>query len=235
MPPARLARLLLLMVPLIGTATAARADVGGTLSLQTDARNRGMSYSGNRPSAQLGLSWDGDGGWYAGAQLSRARFGERQSAWLQGYGGRVFEVAPGLDGEVGVLMHGFQHFGRYDFYEIYAGLLTERWSLRVYHANDYYGTGDHGVYGEFNLRWPVTKTVAAVAHAGVVYGRGGRVLSYVEPHGATRADWRLGASWQLGKSSDLQLAWVGATPGGPYTWTDSARHRTVVLGLTTAF
>jgi hypothetical protein len=50
-----------------------------------------------------------------------------------------------------------------------------------------------------------------------------------------RTDLRAGTSWQLGTSSELQLAWVAASRGGPYTWTDATRRRTVVLQLTTAF
>ena len=236
MPPAHLARLTTLLIPLLGAAAPAWADVGGTLSLQTDARDRGMSYSGNRPSAQLGLSWDGPAGWYAGLQLARARFdADKHGAWLQGYGGRVFEIMPGLDGEAGVVAHSFQHVGRYDFYEVYAGLLGERWNLRLYHSPDYYGSGDHTLYGEFNLRWPLAKGVSAIGHVGMLHGHGGRVLSYLEPHGPTRVDLRAGASWQIAAGSELQLAWVAASRGGSYTWTDSTRRRTAVLSLTVAF
>ena len=62
------------LLPLILLAGAAGADVGATLSLQTDARERGVSYTGNRPGAQAGISWDGASGGYAGASLTRVRF-----------------------------------------------------------------------------------------------------------------------------------------------------------------
>jgi hypothetical protein len=42
MPRARLARLVTFIAPLLGAAALARADVGGSVSLQTDARERGM-------------------------------------------------------------------------------------------------------------------------------------------------------------------------------------------------
>ncbi|MCV2363458.1 hypothetical protein LNV23_08365 [Paucibacter sp. DJ1R-11] len=233
---ARLLRFTLLIVSLLGATGPARSDLGGTLSVQTDARNRGMSYSSNRPSVQLGLAWDGQAGWYGGLQLAQARFtADRQGAWLQAYGGRVFAILPGIDAEVGTLAHTFQHSGPYDFYEVYVGLLGERWNLRLYHSPDYYGSGDRSAYAELNLRWPLATGVAAIGHIGVLHGRGGRALSYVVPLGPTRVDLRLGASWQLGTSSELQLAWVSASRGGPYIWTDSSRRQTAVLGLTTAF
>jgi len=235
MPPARQVRLPLLIASLLAGVGPVHADVGATLSVQTDARDRGLSYSGNRPGAQLGLAWDGDAGWYAGASLSRARFSERQAGWLRVYGGRVFGLMPGLDGEAGLLAHRFESVSRYDFVEAYAGLVAERWNLRVYASPDYYGIGQRSVYGELNLRWPLVVGVSAIGHVGLMRGLGRRDSSFSDPHGPTRVDLRAGASWQLGTSSELQLAWVAVSRGGPYTWTDSTRRRTAVLSLTTAF
>jgi hypothetical protein len=48
-------------------------------------------------------------------------------------------------------------------------------------------------------------------------------------------DLRAGLSFQLGDSSELQLAWVAASRGGSYTWIDATHRRTVVLNLTVAF
>ncbi|MGM9484479.1 TorF family putative porin [Roseateles sp. NT4] len=234
MPPAQLARLTTLVATLWACAGGAWADIGGTLSLQTDARERGMSYSANKPSAQLGLAWDGDAGWYGGAQLGHARFSQHQGAALQLYGGRVFGVAPGLDGEAGVVAHAYENVSSYDYQEVYAGLLGERWNLRAYFSPDYYGIGQRSLYTEFNLRWPLAPRLAALGHVGLLHGSG-EPPSYVESRGSTRLDLRVGASWQLGASSELQLVWIAAGRGGPYTWTDATRRRTVVLGLTTAF
>lgn len=235
MPPAHLARLTTLVATLLACAGGAWADVGGTLSLQTDARERGMSYSANRPSAQAGLAWDGLAGWYAGAQLSQARFSQRRSAAVQAYAGRVFAVSPGLDGEVGLVAHAYQQISHYDYQEVYAGLLGERWNLRAYYSPDYYGVGQRSLYTELNGRWPLAPGWALLGHVGLLHGRGGQVLSYVEPHGDTRLDLRAGASWQVGAGSELQLVWIAAGRGGPYSWTDATRRRTAVLGLTIAF
>ncbi|RZL06525.1 MAG: hypothetical protein EOP40_17560 [Rubrivivax sp.] len=235
LPPAHLARLTTLVATLLAGAGGAWADVGGTVSLQTDARERGMSYSANRPSAQLGLAWDGDAGWYAGAQLAHARFSQHRGAAVLLYGGRVIELTPGLDGEAGLVAHAYENVSSYDYQEVYVGLLGERWNLRAYLSPDYYGIGQRSLYAEFNLRWPLMKGVAAVGHVGLLHGWGGQVSPYADSRNATRMDVRLGASWQLGAGSDLQLAWTAAGRGGPYTWMDATRRRTVVLGLTVAF
>jgi uncharacterized protein (TIGR02001 family) len=234
MPPTRLARLATLIAPLLGAVAPAGADVGGTVSLQTDARERGMSYSAEKPSAQLGLAWDGGAGWYAGAQLSHVRFVQHRGMRLLAYGGRVVELTPSLDGEAGVIAQAFENVSRYDYQEVYVGLLGERWNLRLYHSPNYYGSGQRSIYGELNLRWPVAKGVGLMGHVGVLRGRGTPSV-YAEAHGPTRVDLRAGASWQLGESCELQLAWVSASRGGPSTWADLAHRRRVVLGATATF
>lgn len=234
-PPARPARTTTLLAALLAGAALARADVGGTLSVQTDARVRGMSYSNNRPSAQLGLAWDGREGWYGGAQFGAARFSQRSGATLQLYGGRVFGLAPGLNAEAGVAAHAYENVSSYDYQEVYAGLLGEGWTLRAYASPDYYGIGQRTLYVEFNARWPLAPGLAAVSHAGWLRGWRRQASAYADGRSAVRADLRLGLSQALGSSSELQLAWTAAGAGGPYVWTDANRRRTLLLNLTWAF
>ncbi|RTL39980.1 MAG: hypothetical protein EKK53_16460 [Burkholderiales bacterium] len=233
--PAHLACLtLLIATPLAGVAIA-HADVGGTLSVQSDARERGMSYSANRPSAQVGLAWDGAGGWYAGGQLGHARFMQQQGGTLQLYAGRVTSLTTELNLEGGVIARLYENVARYDYQEAYVGLIGSGWTLRLYASPDFYGIGQRSLYAELDGRWPLGPGLAAVGHLGLIRGWGGNVSFYDPGRRASRADVRAGLSWQLGSSSELQLAWVAASAGGPYTWTDPTRRRTAVLNVTTAF
>lgn len=235
-PPARPARRLLLIAAWLLGSAVARADVGGTLSVQTDARERGVSYSANRPSAQLAIAWDGDAGWYAGAQLGHARFTQREGAMLQLYAGRVVALTPGLDAELGLTARSFENVAQYDYQEVYLGLLGNGWTLRAHLSPDYYGIGQRSLYLSLGGRWPLGGSTAAVAHLGALRGWGGRPPSvYGGARSATRADLQLGLSWQLGGGTELQAAWVAAGRGGPYVWTDATRRRTAVLNLTSAF
>lgn len=233
MPHQHLGALLLFSL----VAGVAHADLGFTLSLQTDARDRGMSYSDNRPSAQLGLSWDGAAGWYAGASLAEARFTDGYSAWLRVYGGRAVGLAPGLSGEFGLLAHRFDKVSSYDFAEAYAGLLGERWNLRVYASPDYYGVGQRSLYAEANGRWPLgTSPLSAIAHAGVLRGFGGPAPPpSAELRRAERVDLRAGVSWPWREAGEWQLVWTAASRSGPYTWTDASRRRTVSLNFSLGF
>lgn len=234
-PPARLARrILLIATPLAGVAIA-HADVGGTLSVQSDARERGVSYSANRPSAQVGLAWDGEGGWYGGGQLGHARFTQREGATLQLYAGRVQPLTAGVNVEAGVIVRLYENVAHYDYQEAYLGLMGSGWTWRLYASPDFYGIGQRSLYTELDGRWPLGLGVAAVGHVGLMRGWGGMASAFGPARRAWRVDARLGLSWQLGSSSELQLAWVAAGAGGPYTWTDPTRRRTVVLNLTTAF
>lgn len=223
-----------LLVLLFFLTDVARADVGATLSVQTDARERGVSYTGNRPGAQVGLSWDGASGWYAGMSLARFRFdANRRGGWLRAYGGRVFELRPGLDAEGGLVLHRYEGLSRYDYAEAYAGLLGEGWTVRLHHAPDDYGSGQRTLYGEANLRWPATAPLAAVGHVGVLRSHGASrwVNQPYNDHGSTRVDLRAGASWQLGERWELQLAWVSASRGGPVMFSSVTRRSTAVLSL----
>jgi uncharacterized protein (TIGR02001 family) len=210
--------------------------LGGTVSVQSDARFRGVSYSDEKPNAQATLTFDGSGGtagWYGGALITRVHFGpQRQNTMLQGYAGRVFGLSAGLDAEAGVQLNHFKGVTRYNYGEAYVGLLAERWNARLYASNDYYGTQQRSLYAELNVNWPLAllgPSVQAFAHAGVIDARGGAYA----PH-SSRADWRTGVAWRYG-AAELQLAWVGVGSGGPYTWTSDEHRRTWVLGLSAAF
>lgn len=218
-------------------AAGARADVGATVSVQTDARERGVSYTGNRPGAQAGLSWDGAAGWYAGASLAPVRFdADRRGRWLRAYAGRVVELEPGLDAEAGLVLHRFSGLARYDFTEVFAGVLGDGWNLRLHHAPDAYGSGQATWYGEANTRWPATQALAAVGHAGVLRSLGASRWANqpFNPNGPTRVDWRAGLSWQWGQGMELQLAWVSASRGGTVMWASTTRRSTALLTLSAA-
>lgn len=228
---------LVLCLTLAGLLLAgpAAADMGLTLAALSDARERGLSYSGNRPTAQVGLAWDGDSGWYGGALLTRARLDStHDGAWLRAYGGRVVALLPGLDGEAGVQLNRFERVTRYDHAEAYAGLLGERWSLRLHHAPDDYGSGQHTLYTALDLRWPLVPGLTATGHAGALRGLGRAGAVHTAPGGPVRTDLRLGWSWQLGAAGELQLARVAASRGGPYTWADTTQRHAWVLGLSLA-
>ncbi len=210
----------------------ARAELGGTVSVQSEGRFRGIDYSNRHPQGQLTLTYDGESGWYGGGLLTRAHFvGQRRSGQLQAFAGRVFSLQPDLNAEAGVTASRFDSLQQYDYAEVYAGLLGEGWSTRLYYASDYFGSRQRSLYAELNLSWFRTTSAQVFSHIGVLHGSGG---PYRNPQGPSRLDLRMGVAWRPG-AVELQLAWVAVSRGGPYTRAADARQQALILGLSAAF
>lgn len=217
---------------LLAGAGPAHAQLGGSLSLQSDPRFRGVSLNGGKPQAQLNLLYDTTAGWYGGAMLAHMRFdAQRRSSLLLGYLGRVVPLAPGLDAEAGVTATRFADVPGYDYAEAYVGLLAERWSARVYYSGDYYGRSQRSLYAELGLNWPLLPALQGFVRLGALTGTQGANRN---PHGATRFDLRAGAALREGPF-EFQLAWVAVDRGGPYAGPYEPRRSMLALGARVAF
>lgn len=221
----------MLAAPLCLGLCGARADMGGTVSLQSDARFRGETFSKERPQAQLSLAWDGREGWYGGAQLSRVKFVMDHSAWYEGYAGRIVSLTPTLDAEAGVMLHAFPAVSDYNFHEVYVGLLAERWSLRLHSSPNYFGAGERSLYASLQARWPLAAHWRIVTTLGALWGQPGR---YTGRQDRLRLDGRVGLAWQQDAWS-AQLAAVTVGRGGPYTWTDTAHRSALVFSVSASY
>ncbi|MDN3919857.1 TorF family putative porin [Roseateles violae] len=232
----RIRRAVLIALSLASAVAAAQEKTaagqwGGSVSLQSDQRYRGISLSDERPQAQASLGYDGVSGWYGGALLGRARFDAyRQSTMLLGYLGRVGPLATDLDAEAGLLLSHFASENAYDYGELYAGLIAPRWRLRLHLSPDYFGRDMRSLYADLELNRPLDAAWQLFAHLGVLQGLGG---SAVHAHD-TQADLRLGAAWRHG-AYELQLSWVGVQRGGPYAAAYEQQRSTAVLGLLISF
>ena len=227
------ARIIALLLAGAGAgAGPAHAQLGGSVSLQSDPRYRGVSLNGGKPQAQLNLVYDTTAGWYGGAMLAQMRFdAQRRSSLLLGYLGRVVPLAPGLDAEAGITATRFADLPGYDYAEAYVGLLAERWSARVYYSGDYFGRSQRSLYAELGLNWPLLPALQAFAHLGALTGTQGANRN---PHGATRFDVRAGVAWREGPF-EFQLAGVAVDRGGPYARSYEPRRSTLVLGALVSF
>ncbi len=187
----------------------------------SDHRLRGVSLSDGHPGLRAALDADVDGGWYAGTSLARAELwpDHRRTRW-QLHAGRSMPLAAGWSGELGVTHVHFAGERSYDYGELYAGLLSERWQLRVQASPDYYGRGVRSGYVELNTSIGLPLDLRGLAHIGA--------LAVSRTPGAyasrrTRADLLLGVSRSF-DALELQLAWSAAQRGGPYPSTYGARR-----------
>lgn len=212
---------------------AAQAQLGATISVESDYRFRGVSLSDSKPAWRLTVNHDFMSGAYAGASATRVELArDDRYSQLVGYAGYVTRPRDGRSLEFGASFSHFTGDSSYDYLEAYAGLLAERWALRVHYAPDYFGRGVQAAYLDANTNWPLNEHLRVFGHAGVLVPLAGR--SFGPDDKRTRADLRLGLGAVAG-SFDLQLAWVAATRGGPYPAVYGSRRSTWQLSALLSF
>ena len=194
--------------------SAAHAQLGATVSVDSDYRFRGVSLSDSKPAWRVTLNHDFLSGAYAGASATRVELarGDRYSQ-LVGYAGYVTRPLDGRSFEFGASFSHFTGDSSYDYLDAYAGVLAQRWGLRVHYAPDYFGRGVQVAYADANANWPLNANIRLFGHVGALVPLAGR--SFGPDDRRTRVDLRLGLGATAG-SLDVQLAWVEATRGGPY-------------------
>jgi uncharacterized protein (TIGR02001 family) len=193
----------------------ASAQFSATISADSDYRFRGVALSGSRPTVRFTGNFDTASGWYAGASATRAQIaqGERY-AQLVGYGGYATRASDGRSWDFGATYSHFLGEAAYDYGELYTGLVSERWSLRLNYSPDYYGRNVQTAYLDASGHVPLDNFLRLVAHVGLLAPLTGRERAGPESS-RTRADFRAGAGWAMG-NADLQIAWTTTTRGGPF-------------------
>ena len=203
---------------------AAQAQLGATLSVDSDYRFRGVSLSDSKPAWRLTLNHDFASRAYAGVSATRVQLAsDDRYSQLAGYAGYVTRPLDGRALEFGASLFHFTGDTSYDYVEAYAGVLAERWSLRLHYAPDYFGRGVQAAYVDAGAHWPLNEKLRFFGHAGALVPLAGRTFG--PDDGRTRLDLRLGLGMSTG-SFDIQLAWVDATRGGPYPAVYGGRRNT---------
>ena len=227
----RRSRRLTFAVLCLGSGTAAQAQLGASLAVDSDYRFRGVSLSESGPSLRASFNYDAPNGCYGGASATRVELarGDRY-AQLLGYAGCVVTAGLGKHLEAGATFSHFTGDSSYDFGEGYVGVLAERWSARIHFAPDYFGRRVSTAYGEFDIHTLLDENFRLFGHAGAILRTGG------SGGGAsrTRADVRLGAGWS-GHGLDVQIAWLAASRGGPYPAVYDKRRGAWVAGASYSF
>lgn len=213
---------------------AARAQLSASVAADSDYRFRGVSLSGSKPTVRLSANIDAASGWYAGASATRAQVSRSEPyALLVGYAGYATPMVAGHGFEFGASDSHFVSNRQYDFTEAYAGLLSERWSLRLNYSPDYFGRHVRTAYLDASGHFPLNDIARLFGHAGLLAPLAGR-----EPGNAdstrTRADLRVGMGWAL-RDVDLQIAWTAASRGGPFPALHDQRRSAWVFSASYSF
>lgn len=156
-------------VAVLGAAGSARAQLGASLTLQSDEQFRGHSLSGRRPAAAFNLSYDAAGGAYAGASLSVA---DGTAPGLVEDIGYVRRLSGDLALDLGasdaqVTDYKFPH-RREAYQELYAGLIGDRLSFHGHYSPDYFHSGIQTLYADLDGAIRIADAWRLVEHLGVL-------------------------------------------------------------------
>lgn len=193
---------------------AAQAQWSGSASIDSDYRSRGVLLS-SKPSLRINANYDAASGWYAGASATEARGTQIGNyAQLLGYAGYVMPAGDGRSVDLGATTTVFSGNHQYDYAELYAGLISERWSLRANYSPDYYGRHVQTVYLDASGHVQLSDTMRLFAHGGVIAPLNSSASIFPDS-GKARLDVRTGVGWAL-SDVDLTAAWSQASSGGPF-------------------
>lgn len=202
--------LVLLALP----SSRVQAQLGGSLTLESDYRFRGVAMNGSRPTVRALLNLDAPAGWYAGVSATPVEPspGDRY-VQLVGYAGHVVALADRYSIELGGSAYRFSGESRYDFVEPYVGLLWRNAALRLHYAPRYFGAHVKTAYLDASAQWPQGDLLRLFGHVGVLAPLS-RAQYAGEDAQRTRVDLRLGAGLARGRW-DLRLSWAAVSRGGP--------------------
>ena len=221
--------------------TGANAQISGTASIVSDYRYRGITLSDLKPAAQIGLTYDGPFGWYAGAFASTVRLAPPAGPGIQAmaFTGFASRLTSDISVEAGGDYSAFTGAAGDDYGEAYLGVASDKLSARIYYSPRYYGQRASAWYGEINGAQPLTERVRLLAHVGFLITR--TTDPYAPPVEQHIVDGRIG----LGADFDLfhvELVWVGLggsiannSANAGYRITGSSSPNTVVLTLSRQF
>ena len=181
---------------LILSATAARAEIGASLTLANEDRFRGYSVSNGYPAATFSLSYDDASGPYVEASVMAAG---KPSEGVERYrfeenAGYALRIANGPTIDAGIVhadYSGYRIYGQTAvFTEVYAGLIVKRLSAHIHYSPNYFQRGVATLYSDVDGAVPLTPRLHLSAHYGFLVQTKG-------PHeaaGRTARDWRVGAA-----------------------------------------
>ena len=154
-------------------SSAAQAQVSGGLSLTSDYRVRGISFSNRRPALSVSLADDFSNGIYAGATAIVQDVTEADIRMLGDveYLGYARRLSNGVTWEAGLDRQHYDSYGvvrlRLSYADAYFGLSKGAFSTRLYYSPNYNGDGHSMAYLETNASIRPADAWRVAAHVGV--------------------------------------------------------------------
>ena len=221
----------------VSLAGPACAQLGASVSLDSDDRFRGLSLSDGRPTLSLNLAYDHASGLYAGVSsiaVDTARTGVEVLGYT-GYAGYAARTKFGPSWDVGASNANVTtyRYGRYayNYSEVYAGLIGDHLSAHLYVSPNYLGEDVATAYVDLDGAIRPAPAWRLFGHVGVLAALDGRA----GPGGERRQyDLRAGAAVTL-KACEIQLAWTATSPDLVYPGGYHQRRNALVVGASYFF
>jgi uncharacterized protein (TIGR02001 family) len=216
--------------------SAARAQVAGSLAIESDYRVRGYSLSEGRPAATAQFGYDSVTGLYANAAAT-FYFDRGDPRWLGsqvniGYSRRL---GPDLSLDAGLARSDYRGEDAgpaRNYTEAYVGLATRRLTARLFYSPDYYRDHVSALYAEAEAgfepadEWRISGHVGALAYLGSARPFAGRRDLLF--------DWRASLGRTFG-AAEIHAAVSGGSPRHEY-YRGRERDRTgITVGASWAF
>jgi uncharacterized protein (TIGR02001 family) len=216
----------------LGVVTDATAQLSASVSLLSDYRFRGVSFSSEQPAAQADLNYDAASGWFAGAFVSSVKFDFYRNVdrLALGYAGYAYRIGPEASVDGSVSYADLSGGNNYDYLELHAGLTARLINVRVAYAPKYFGQDRAGTYVEANTGAQLTEMLRLFGHVGVLYVR----PEPYRPGPKTQFDGRIGLRYEY-QSFSAQLSRVQVSRIQGYPVESSQRRGTWVLQVTKFF
>jgi len=221
----------------LSLAIPARAQIGVSLSAETDYRYHGVSLTGGKPDLSLNLSYDHGSGLYAGASAigTQGPRGDVRALGFVEYVGFVARTGAETAWDAGVnhsnLTVDVIRPYTYDYSEYYVGLLKNNYSFHLYYSPNYLGQGVNTIYADLDGAVRPAAHWRLFAHAGVLTSTGGGRA----PDGRQeRYDVRAGVAAEFG-GGEVRLAWTAISPYAEYPAGRMQSRDALVLGASYYF
>ncbi len=188
---------------LLATASAANAELTGTVTAVSDYNWRGITQTGQDPALQGSIDWALDSGFYVGAWASNVDFGNccDEDIEVDLYAG--FSGGDVVTWDVGFNYYWYPGADDLDYPEIYAGVGYEWFEAKLWYSSDFANYSEQAWYLEGNAAYELPANFGLEAHLGYSTGDGIEAAYGQDNY----FDWSVGVTYALG-NFDLGLKYA---------------------------
>ena len=214
---------------LLASASAAHAEVTGTVTIASDYDCRGITQTSKNPALQGSVDYAHESGFYAGAWASNVDFDDccDESIEVDTYAG--FAGGETVTYDVGLVYYWYPGADDIDFGELY-GALGYKWiEGKIWYSPDFANADESAMYYEANGTFELPANFGLNLHLGYNYGDG-QPTEYM--------DYSIGVAYTL-SNFDLELKYVDTdlSRGDALFSSDDAFNTEgrVIFGVSTTF